>query len=183
MSIGTDAYLITKSLHIIFMVSYFAGLFYLLRLLVYHQQAKGSEYEKPLQRQFESMIQKLWNIIILPAGLIMLLTGVLMLSASEFAFLQMPWMHIKLTLLLLFLGFHLFSWKQTQLVVKQHKTDYSSLQFRKINEIPTLFLFAIVFVVIFKQRFLTLYPQLIVGFIVLILVIFVIIRLVNSNKK
>ncbi len=129
------------------------------------------------------MIQKLWNIIIVPAGLIMLVTGILMLTASDMALLKIPWMHIKLTLLLLFLGFHLFSWKQTQLIVKQHKSQYNSLQFRKLNEIPTLFLFAIVFVVIFKQRFLTVYPQLIIGFIVLVIVIFLIIRLVNSKKK
>ncbi len=182
MTIGTVSYLIIKSIHIIFMVSYFAGIFYLLRLFVYHEEAKDSEHPETLRNQFEKMIQKLWNIIIVPAGTIMLVTGLSMLFASDFALIRQPWMHIKLTILLLFLGFHLFCWRLCKQILVSHKSSYSSLQFRKINEIPTLFLFAIIFVVILKQNFITYFPKLLISFVVLIIVIFLIVRIVNRKK-
>ncbi len=182
MNYGSNTYLIFKALHIIFMVSYFAGIFYIIRLFVYYREAMTSEYQEVLQNQFKEMIRKLWNIIIAPAGFIMLLTGVTMLTASDFYLLQQPWMHVKLTLLLLFLGMHLFIWKETQNVVKRGKTKYTSVQYRKINEVPTLFLFAIVFVVILKSNIFSLWPKLIFGFFVIAIVIFGIIKLVNRKK-
>ncbi len=175
-------YLIIKSIHIIFMVSYFAGLFYLIRLFVYYREAMEIENGKVLQSQYEKMIKKLWNIITVPAGLIMLTTGIIMLSASHFFLLEEPWMHIKLTLLLLFLGFHLFIWRETKNIVRRHKTKFTSIAFRRINEIPTLFLFAIVFVVVMKQQFIDNAPKLILGFFVIAIVIFGIIKLVNKKK-
>ncbi len=182
MDYGSNTYLVLKSFHIIFMVSYFAGLFYLIRLFVYHREAENSTHPDVLQRQFEIMIRKLWNIIIAPAGVIMLITGLMLLTASHMYLIKQPWMHIKLTLLLLFLGMHLFAWRESKTIVTRRKGQYNALQYRKWNEVPTLFLFAIVFVVVLKQHIFEIYPKLIIGFLVILVLIFGIIKMVNRKK-
>jgi len=88
-----DTYLYIKSIHIIFVVSWMAGLFYMVRLFIYHTEAqeKPEEERKILSAQFEIMESKLMNIITTPAMLLTVIAGVSMLYLNPYL-LQMPWM-------------------------------------------------------------------------------------------
>lgn len=142
---------IVKALHIIFMVSWFAGLFYIVRLFIYHTeaQAKPITERKVLSEQFIIMEKKLWWIITTPAMILTLVFGVWMLILNP-AFLQMGWMHIKLTFVLLLLIYH-FICQKILLDLKNKKYKWSSTQLRIWNEVATLALVAIVFLVVLKN--------------------------------
>ena len=81
-------YLIAKCIHIIFVVSYFAGLFYMVRLFIYHTEAL--EKEEPersiLHKQFSFMEERLWNIITVPALILMVLSGIYMFYAMQWVY-------------------------------------------------------------------------------------------------
>jgi len=184
MSYNSEIYLITKAIHIIFMVSYFAGIFYLIRIFVYHKDAEGKvQIEKEiLQKQYIFMMKRLWNIIIFPAGIIMLISGITMIFASDFFILKQSWFHIKLSFLLGLAVYHFITWKKLKSI--QTKGILStSLQLRMLNEVSSVILFGVVFVVILKQQIYQIWIPLILGFIVLIIIIFGIVKLVNSKKK
>ena len=91
-------YLIAKCIHIIFVVSYFAGLFYMVRLFIYHTEAL--EKEEPersiLHKQFSFMEERLWNIITVPALILMVLSGIYMFYAMQWVYFTQGWMHVKL---------------------------------------------------------------------------------------
>src|SRR5688500_13416510 len=91
------AYNYIKAIHIIFMVSWMAGLFYIVRLFIYHTEAndKPADERMILQRQFLIMESKLWNIITTPAMILTVLAGVVMLYLNP-ALLTIGWMQIKL---------------------------------------------------------------------------------------
>lgn len=180
---GSALYLGIKAIHIIFMVSYFAGIFYLVRLFVYEKDTEiKEEIEKQiLKSQYLFMIRRLWNIIIIPAGSIMLFTGLLMLFSTDFFLLKQPWIHIKLTLLLGLLFYHLYCWKKINSLKKGHNNS-SSIQLRMINEIATIFLFLIVFVVILKTQIFDVWKELSIGFVILFAIMFAIVKLVNKKK-
>jgi protoporphyrinogen IX oxidase len=101
---------IVKALHIIFVVSWFAGLFYIVRLFIYHTESlqKPEEEGKILRNQFEIMERKLWYIITWPAMILTIIFGVWMLVLVP-AYLAQPWMHLKL-------GSLLFYWSTTSCV-------------------------------------------------------------------
>lgn len=140
-----------KALHIIGFVAWFAGLFYLVRMFVYHTEA----YDKPepessiLKNQFHLMEWRVYKIICNPAMMITFTFGFAMLIYNP-AYLQGVWMHIKLALVFLLLAYHIYCKR----IIKQleiGKTRFSSFQFRLFNEFPTLFLFFIVFLAVFKD--------------------------------
>ncbi len=144
-------YLYLKSLHIIFVITWFAGLFYMVRLFVYHTEAtEKPEPEKTiLTQQFKLMEHRLWYIITLPSSIItFILAGLLLYKIPSY--LNEPWMHVKL----LFVGFlYIYQWKSHQ-IFKQLQNDevkYSSTFFRIWNEVATLILFAVVFLVVLKS--------------------------------
>lgn len=143
-------YLYIKSLHIIFVVSWMAGLFYIVRLFVYHTEAneKPDQERAILQRQFIVMERKLWYIITTPAMVLTLLTGAyLMIDARWY---QQDWMLVKLGFVLGLLAYHF----ACQRIIKQLKRDlfyWSSTQLRIWNELATILLVAIVFTVILKS--------------------------------
>lgn len=144
-------YLYLKSLHLIFVVSWMAGLFYIVRLFVYHVEAgEKPEPEKSiLQRQFEIMEKKLWYIITTPAMILAVLMGVGMVWINP-ALLQQPWMHVKLGFVIGLLVYHFIC----QNIIKQFKSgvfNWTSTQLRIWNELATIFLVAIVFTVILKS--------------------------------
>ena len=101
-------YTILKAFHIVFMVSYFAGIFYLVRLFVYYKDTDEFEAAKKqiLREQYVYMTRRLWNIITVPAGVIMLVTG-LSLIYLNFGLMKTPWFHLKLTFLLGLAAYHL----------------------------------------------------------------------------
>jgi putative membrane protein len=144
---------VVKALHIIFVVSWFAGLFYMVRLFIYHVEAQEKESieRDVLSRQFIIMEKKLWWIITTPAMVLTVLFGTWMLLLVP-AYLSEPWMHIKLTFVGLLLIYHFWC----QHIMNQFRNaifKWKSTQLRLWNELATLFLVAIVFIVVLKSSF------------------------------
>lgn len=146
------SFVTVKALHIIFMVSWFAGLFYIVRLFIYHTEAQDkSENERNiLSEQFIIMERKLWWIITTPAMLLTLVFGVWMLIDSPF-YLQQGWMHIKLSFIVLLLVYH-FVCQRILFQLKKGVFSWTSTQLRVWNEVATLALVAIVFLVVLKDN-------------------------------
>jgi len=141
-----------KALHIIFVVSWFAGLFYIVRLFIYHTEAqeKPEMERKILSEQFIIMERKLWWIITTPAMILTVIFGTFMLIDKEHGYLiHQPWMHIKLTFVVLLLAYH-FVCQQIMGKLKQGVFKLKSNQLRMWNEVATLALVAIVFLVEMK---------------------------------
>lgn len=145
------SYVVLKALHIIFMVSWFAGLFYIVRLFIYHTEAQSKREEEKviLSEQFKIMELKLWWIITTPAMILTVVFGTLMLIQNPVLF-QMGWMHIKLTFVVLLLVYH-FTCQKIMRQLDKNKFTWSSNQLRLWNEVATLALVAIVFLVIMKN--------------------------------
>jgi len=146
-----------KALHIIFVVAWFAGLFYVPRLFIYHVEAqiKPDEEKRVLSNQFKIMTSRLWFIITWPAMIITVLTAVTLLILYP-AYLSMPWMHVKLGLVGLLILYH-FSLHWLYRKQKRDKFPMSSTQLRIYNELATILLFAIIFTVVFKTTISWLY--------------------------
>jgi putative membrane protein len=181
-------YTILKAVHIIFMVSYFAGIFYLVRLFVYYKDTDEFEETKRkiLREQYVFMARRLWNIITVPAGIIMLGTGITMIFLN-FGLMRTPWFHLKLTFLIGLGIYHFWCWKKV-LQIKNLSGEILPIQnikLRQANEIATFILFLVVFTVILKSLMIEYWWQLIVGFIVLVLLIMTTVKLVNKkiNKE
>jgi putative membrane protein len=128
-----------------------AGLFYIVRLFIYHVEANDrSELERiTLQRQFEIMQHKLWYIITTPAMAISVLAGIAMIWVNP-VLLSMNWMLVKLAFVLGLLVYH-FLCQNIMNKLKQGIFTWSSTQLRLWNELATIFLVAIVFTVILKS--------------------------------
>ncbi len=144
-------YNIVKSLHIIFVVTWFAGLFYIYRLFVYHAEAEAKDNPERdiLLRQFRLMEYRLWYIITWPSCVLTLIFGVWLLVLNP-GYLSMPWMHLKLFFILCLL---LYQWKG-QLIYNRGKLrsiGLSGFKLRMWNEVGTILLVAIVFVVVNKD--------------------------------
>ena len=144
-------YLYFKAIHIIFVVSWMAGLFYIVRLFIYHVEAneKPDEERIILQKQFGIMQHKLWYIITTPAMVLSVLAGIGMIWLNP-GLLSMNWMLVKLLFVLGLLIYHFIC----QNIIKQLKQGvftWTSTQLRFWNELATIFLVAIVFTVILKS--------------------------------
>lgn len=180
------AYLIIKALHIIFMVSYFAGLFYTVRLFVYYKDTDAFDNPKKdiLREQYSFMASRLWNIITVPGGTLMLIFGITMICMNS-ALLKMPWFHLKLTALVGLAIYHYWCWKKVIQLKNLNKTTLPSknLALRQANEIATFILFFVVFTVILKYALLEYWWQLALGFVGLVIFITLVVKLVNRKRK
>ena len=129
-----------KTFHIIGFVAWFAGLFYLVRLFIYHVEAEQKEEPQRsiLNKQFILMERRVYKIIANPGMIITLVAGFSMLYLQP-AWFKQPWMHAKLTLLFLLVGYHHFC---LGIMKKLEKgtNKFGSQKLRMINEIATLFL-------------------------------------------
>ena len=137
-------YLYIKSLHLIFVITWFAGLFYIPRLFIYQIEAfhKSSPEKEILGTQLKLMAKRLWFIITWPSAI--LATGfAIWLLILVPSFLEQGWMHIKLTLVILLAGYTDGS-KILMRRLARGQMPLSPLRFRLYNEIPTLFLVALV---------------------------------------
>lgn len=144
---------IFKSLHLIFMVTWFAGLFYIVRLFIYQVEAEEKEEpERTILRDYLKKIQRpLWYGITWPGMILTVVFGICMLITNP-VLLKLSYIHVKLTLVLGLIAYHLHChsiFKQMQ----QNIYRASSLWLRIWNEVATIFLFAIIFVIILKQNF------------------------------
>jgi putative membrane protein len=138
-------YLLFKSLHIISVVAWMAGLLYLPRIFVYHSEAKHKEQIKV----FKVMERKLYNYIMTPAMFLSWLFGVLLIHTLGFTIFSELWMQIKGISILILTHYHFYLGKNLRLLALDINNK-SSKFFRIINEIPTILLIIIVFVVVYK---------------------------------
>jgi putative membrane protein len=146
------AYYWFKAFHLIGVVVWFAGLFYLVRLFVYHAEA----YQQPepaqtiLKKQYELMEKRLYNIITTP-GAIVTVTMAIGLISTEPEILKSSWLHIKLGMVALLLAYHHYCSRIIKKLAKD-ECPWSGQQFRALNEAPTLLLVVIVLLAVFKNN-------------------------------
>ncbi len=140
------SYLWLKALHLIAMVAWFGGLFYLPRLFVYHTQVSTPEEHA----RFCTMERKLYTVIMTPAAILTLLCGTLMIHKLGLAtFKHMGWLHTKLLLVGLLFIYHGFC-KHYQLQFAQRNNQKSERFFRIFNEIPAVLLIGIILLAVLK---------------------------------
>ncbi len=140
-----------KSLHLIFVVTWFAGLFYMPRLFIYHIEAttKASPDREILTQQFKIMCMRLWNIITWPSAVLASIFAIWLLVLVP-GWMSQGWMHVKLAFVVLLFAYHI----KTHLIYKEFQNDvikWTSNGMRIFNEGATLILFAVVFLVITKS--------------------------------
>ncbi len=140
-----------KALHIIFVVTWFAGLFYIIRLFIYYKEAdeKDEKERKLLQTQYALMIKRLWIMITWPSAILTAIFATCLLWLNS-AWLQMGWMHIKLFFVVLLYAYH-YSCHKLYLQTQKGHLKYSALGLRIWNEVATIILFACVFLVVLKD--------------------------------
>lgn len=168
-----DYYNYLKSLHLIFVITWFAGLFYIVRLFVYQIEAaqKPSPEKEILQKQYNIMSYRLWYIITWPSAVLASIFAFWMLFFTDLGatWLKMPWMHVKLGFVFVLYLYHgkcqqIF--KQLQNNEIKHTTNFMRLW----NEGATIILFSVVFLVVLKNAFNWIYGVIgIIGFSVLIM--------------
>lgn len=142
-----------KALHLIFVITWFAGLFYIPRLFIYHIEAntKGSPEREILATQLKLMAKRLWYIIAWPSAILATVFALLLLYIIPSWLLQ-DWMVIKLFFVALLFFYH-YKTHRIFLAFQQDDIRYSSLFMRIWNEGATILLFSIVFLVILKSSF------------------------------
>ena len=139
-------YLLFKSLHLISVISWMAGLLYLPRIFVYH--AENSE-DRNISDVFKVMEKKLYFYIMTPAMILSWIFGLLLIHSVGFQQLGQTWMVLKI-IFVIFLSLYHFYLGKTLNQFKFDQNTHSHKFYRLINEIPTILLILIVFVVIFK---------------------------------
>ena len=164
-----------KALHLIFVITWFAGLFYIPRLFIYHIEAwaKPSPEKEILANQLKLMTKRLWYIITWPSAILCTVFAIWLLYLMP-GWLEQGWMHVKLGFVLLLFVYH----GKCHQIFKQLQRDevkYTSRFMRIWNEAATLILFAVVFLVILKNAFNWIYG--VVGIIVLAILLMLGIRL------
>jgi protoporphyrinogen IX oxidase len=169
------------AVHIIFVVSWMAGLFYGVRLLIYHTEAndKAEPERSILIKEYTTITAKLWNIIATPAMILTVVAGALMIYLVP-GWLQQPWMHVKLGFVLGLLAYHFIC----QRMIKQMRKGifkYTSTQLRLWNEVATILLVAIVFTVILKSAIDWLYG--LVGLIIFSAVIMMAVKIYKYYRE
>ena len=141
-----NAYLLFKSLHLIAVISWMAGLLYLPRIFVYHSENMNRE---EICTVFKTMERKLYNYIMMPAMILTWFFGLILITQIGFETLGTKWLQIKLILVILLSVYH-FYLGSLLLSFKKNNNTKSSKFYRWLNEFPTLLLIIIVFIVIFK---------------------------------
>ncbi len=176
------------AMHIIGFVSWFAALFYLVRLYIYHVEAKAKsaqEYQV-LHAQFIIMERRLWAGICQPAMIITTLFGVWLLSLNDWFYLQAGWIHLKLAAMLLLYIYH-FDLNRIRKQLAEESYQGTSKFLRFWNEVATILLFVIVGAAVFKffswdMLFLH-FGYFMAGFVVLAIVLGVFFRKALQGKR
>ena len=140
-----NSYLLFKSLHLIAVISWMAGLLYLPRIFVYHSENSN----EVVTTVFKTMERKLYNYIMTPAMILSWVFGLILIHEIGFQQLASLWLQLKLILVVLLTVYHFY----LGLLLNKFKLDQNrktSKFYRYINEVPTLLLILIIFVVIFK---------------------------------
>jgi putative membrane protein len=140
-----NLYLLFKSLHLISVISWMAGLLYLPRIFVYHVEANDNSQKTV----FKTMERKLYNYIMMPAMLLSWLFGILLIHSLGFSAFSELWMQIKIIAVVILTYYHFTLGKYLNDFATDSNQKTSKF-FRIYNEIPTLILIVVIFVVIFK---------------------------------
>lgn len=170
-----------KALHIIFVVTWFAGLFYIPRLFIYHIEAdaKSSPEREILTQQLKLMTKRLWYIITWPSAILCTLFALWLLHMNA-GLIGMPWMQVKLSFVVLLFVYH-FKCHQMFKQLQRDEVKYSSRFMRIWNEVATLVLFAVVFLAVLKNAFNWIYG--VVGIVVLGILLMLGIQLYKSIRE
>lgn len=148
-----NSYLLFKSLHLIAMVAWFAGLFYLVRLFVYHVEAEEREptARAVLEEQLGIMEDRLFRIILRPAMLLTWVFGLALIYERGMDWFKVNhWLHLKLLLVFLLSAYSDYLGRVIKRLARGDRVMTSD-QFRLFNEVPTLFLLAIVLLAVYKS--------------------------------
>mgnify|MGYP006096170235 CR=1 FL=1 len=139
-------YLLFKSLHLIAIISWMAGLLYLPRIFVYHSEVVTN---KEQNKTFKTMERKLYNYIMMPAMFLSFIFGILLIYSLGFSVFSELWFIIKIILVLALTFYHFLVGKYVRVFAGDQNVK-SSKYFRIINEVPTILLIIIIFLVVFK---------------------------------
>lgn len=147
-------YTTIKALHLIFMVTWFAGLFYIVRLFIYHREAmdQAEPAKSILTAQFTTMERRLWYAITWPSAVLCTAFGLTMLI-MEPVLLHLGYMHLKLAFVAGLLIYQLATHRMFKRFQQSRTALPSSIRLRFYNEIPTVFLIAVIFIIIKKDSF------------------------------
>ncbi|WP_017658621.1 protoporphyrinogen oxidase HemJ [Baaleninema simplex] len=161
-------YLWYKAFHLIGVVVWFAGLFYLVRLFIYHVEADAEPEpaRSILKNQYQIMEKRLYHIITTP-GMLVTAAMAIGIITTEPEILKSGWLHIKLTFVAVLIAYHFYCGRLMK-QLERGDCKWTSKQLRALNEAPTLLLLVIVMLAVFKNNFPTnIAPWLIFGTVVL----------------
>ena len=170
-----------KALHIVFVVTWFAGLFYIVRLFIYHREAqdRNDPERGVLIRQYRIMERRLWYGITWPSMILASLFG-LWFAVGLYGMTWPAWLWIKMAFVAGLLAYHLYC-QHLYAVFGREQGHPSSFSLRVWNEVTTLFLFAIVFLAVVKDA--AMLPGLLAGLTVLALAMWMMIRLYRKRRE
>ena len=144
-----NTYLLFKSIHLIAVISWMAGLLYLPRIFVYHSEAVQNNKSEDLMETFKVMERRLLIYIMNPAMIVSWIFGVLLIHTIGMDNFGSIWLQLKLAFVIILTIYHFFLFQCLRKFAENRNT-YSSKFYRIINEIPTVLLIGIVLVVVFK---------------------------------
>ena len=144
-----NTYLLFKSIHLIAVISWMAGLLYLPRIFVYHSEAVRDNKSKDLTSTFKVMERRLFIYIMNPAMILSWIFGILLIHTIGVTNFEFLWLQLKLVFVIILTIYHLFLFKCLRNFAHNNNT-YSAKFYRIINEIPTVLLIGIILVVVFK---------------------------------
>lgn len=174
-------FLYLKSLHIVFVVTWFAGLFYIVRLFIYHTEAslKPEPDRSILFKQFRKMERLLWYVITWPSAVLTLIFGTWTLLHVPHL-LSEGFMHVKLTMVALLYIYQMFT-HRFYFKLQRDQFYLSSTQLRMWNEIPTVLLISIVFLIVLKNTLDMVWG--VIGFVSIAVLLMVIIKIYKKYRK
>ena len=144
-----NTYLLFKSIHLIAVISWMAGLLYLPRIFVYHSEAVRDNKSEDLTSIFKVMERRLFIYIMNPAMILSWIFGILLIHTIGVTNFEFLWLQLKLVFVIILTIYHLFLFKCLRNFAQNNNT-YSAKFYRIINEIPTVLLIGIILVVVFK---------------------------------
>ena len=144
-----NTYLLFKSIHLIAVISWMVGLLYLPRIFVYHSEAITNNKPEDLMSTFKVMERRLFIYIMNPAMITSWIFGILLIYSTDIDNLSNLWLQLKLLLVVVLTIYHFFLFQCLRKFTK-NSNSYSSKFYRIINEIPTILLIIIIFIVVFK---------------------------------
>ena len=144
-----NTYLLFKSIHLIAVISWMAGLLYLPRIFVYHSEAVRDNKSEDLMETFKVMERRLLVYIMNPAMIVSWIFGILLIHTIGVDNFGSIWLQLKLVFVIILTVYHFFLFQCLRKFAENRNT-YSSKFYRIINEIPTVLLIVIILVVVFK---------------------------------